>query len=323
MTTKKHADKKPKMRRFKASNLHMVLPEDTIKGLKEGTIDVKDVAAALGAKQLDDNSTTKLTGILNHWHRAVATGLAKMAFGVPPGNSASDHSISIAIVKLATDLLSGLQMIYRSLSAVEGLPFDDLDYWLVKIFQQEHDRLLLNLTGEIINITGHPPAYHSPAFNTSLDHFGSIYNGFHGPPPKHLHGELQAGLHHYHQAQFACGGVAFGDDLAQTTCWECGVDNQDVFKCSGCDAARYCGSECQKKSWIEGHKSRCKMLQKQYQVLRTNEKVITKALKAGSITPSSTIAPNPHIDMAILLPGTGTVKVYPRTERNTESLYLW
>ncbi|KIZ02583.1 hypothetical protein MNEG_5374 [Monoraphidium neglectum] len=40
-----------------------------------------------------------------------------------------------------------------------------------------------------------------------------------------------------------------------------GVDGVKLQRCSGCDAARYCGKECAKAGWKAGHREECKAAQ--------------------------------------------------------------
>jgi hypothetical protein len=39
------------------------------------------------------------------------------------------------------------------------------------------------------------------------------------------------------------------------------VDGVKLQRCSGCDAARYCGKECAKAGWKAGHREECKSAQ--------------------------------------------------------------
>ncbi|KAH8597702.1 hypothetical protein B0O99DRAFT_64928 [Bisporella sp. PMI_857] len=46
-------------------------------------------------------------------------------------------------------------------------------------------------------------------------------------------------------------------------CDGCGEEKsaKDLARCKGCESARYCGKECQKKGWVEGgHKTDCKVM---------------------------------------------------------------
>eukprot|EP00797_Seminavis_robusta_P023028 Sro373_g129050.1 n/a (335) ;mRNA; r:45518-46522 len=168
---------------------------------------------------------------------------------------------------------------------------------LVKACQGEHDSLLASWSHEIFQITGHGPVDNSCAYQTTFDHFKSVVEEF-GLP--HVQNVCEDFENEFKHATLACAGVAAGLGNFRETCWECDKYFEGVQKCTGCKAARYCSSECQKKSWKGGHKTKCKILEKQYQALQSNEKVISKAVKAGSIALSSTIQPNPHMDSMVL-----------------------
>jgi hypothetical protein len=44
-----------------------------------------------------------------------------------------------------------------------------------------------------------------------------------------------------------------------TVCMMCGIAT-GLKACNGCKAVRYCGEECQKKDWKQGHRHVCKEL---------------------------------------------------------------
>jgi hypothetical protein len=68
----------------------------------------------------------------------------------------------------------------------------------------------------------------------------------------------------------AARGVLDGHDIYRSVCWECGNHNGKVLKCSLCQAARYCCKECQRKSWIDGHKGQCGALKIMYRSFMNN-----------------------------------------------------
>lgn len=45
-----------------------------------------------------------------------------------------------------------------------------------------------------------------------------------------------------------------------TACDGCGKMCEKISKCGGCLINRYCGAECAKKAWKNGHKKECKKL---------------------------------------------------------------
>ncbi|CAB9501226.1 unknown protein [Seminavis robusta] len=288
MATKGNKSKTP---RFKASNLYRLLPDETIQGLKEGTVDVDRVANELVYKR-QSKAFGDATQQALIWQRSAATGFAKMAFGVNSSDKVQNHQVSIDIVRLARELwiAFGHELDKSRVSSILA-KYD----CVVRAFQQTHDCLLEKWAPRILQITGHHPAHNSPMYQTTFDHFSSMMAHFTNIP-EHMEQQANNFCAEKISAMAACRGVAIGFDLIQLKCWECGVDNKDVFKCQGCDAARYCGFECQKKSWKEGHKLRCKVLKLQHALFQCNSKVITRALKEGSIAPSSTIAPNPSFD---------------------------
>ena len=57
----------------------------------------------------------------------------------------------------------------------------------------------------------------------------------------------------------AARGAASNRFFEQTTCWTCGKEPLEVFKCGDCRVARYCCTECQSVAW-QDHKVVCHKL---------------------------------------------------------------
>lgn len=284
---------KKKERRLKSSNIHKILPEEIIEGLKNGS----ENPFALALNVMDPasiESSKKAHG------RYVASVLAKMAFGVSKTEKVTDKSILIAIVKLSKELVHAIEQAPDQLNKsymVRGKAAHS-SYGIFRVLQKSHDDLLSSLTPTIVKLTGNPPEYHSTAYQTSLKKFMDICSAFTG---EFILGEFNPARQEYFSMVHPCIGVQNGDDLLRETCWECGVSNRnDCFKCDRCFAARYCGPACQKKSWEEGHKSACKTTKLVYEVLQANDKHMREVLKAGSTGTSANIAPNIPIGYSCL-----------------------
>ena len=41
-------------------------------------------------------------------------------------------------------------------------------------------------------------------------------------------------------------------------CFQCNKNMDDIMVCEGCHRVLYCSQECQRKSWLAGHRQRCK-----------------------------------------------------------------
>jgi hypothetical protein len=45
--------------------------------------------------------------------------------------------------------------------------------------------------------------------------------------------------------------------VAARRCAECGMETSELRRCSACGVLSYCGKECQRASWTDGHKGQC------------------------------------------------------------------
>ena len=83
MTTDKE-NRTPKIKRFKATNLHLALSDETIQGLKQGKVNAIEVARDLALqKEADDTPEGTFSDQeCITWWRFAATGFARMTFGV-------------------------------------------------------------------------------------------------------------------------------------------------------------------------------------------------------------------------------------------------
>lgn len=114
----------------------------------------------------------------------------------------------------------------------------------------------------------------------------------------------------------AARGVQNGWDLARKKCWECGQENEKVYKCSKCCAARYCSKECQRTSWKSGHKEACADLKTMYEAFTTNHCRIDHALKLQAEKSETPMVDGCALSVAgtkdyMLLPLMLTEKMFP------------
>ena len=59
------------------------------------------------------------------------------------------------------------------------------------------------------------------------------------------------------------------------SCWECGKEHErNYFECAGCEAACYCGEDCQNRAWQGGHKKKCLQLGKVFNMFHESIEVI-------------------------------------------------
>lgn len=93
-------------------------------------------------------------------------------------------------------------------------------------------------------------------------------------------------------------GVINDDDLVKSSCWECGRHDDNVLKCSKCSTARYCSKDCQRTSWLEGHKHKCKELKRLYLDVKENLRQVHKAMEGGVLEEG--IQPNPKLDYPLV-----------------------
>ncbi|CAB9505055.1 expressed unknown protein [Seminavis robusta] len=319
----KHRSSNKKPKRLKANNLYKVLSDETIRGIKQGSVYWRTVVVDLATERIGKERLLRTyDGCVEELCSIFAGVLAKMAFGTfNAANEEQDHRLIIEIVKLAQALKTSFRCVKSPLDEA-GLgewvksnmghfdpPVEDnvsTGYEVqLAAFQQEHDRLVENWTEVIVGVTGHGPGHHSQAYKTTLDRFGSIWDE-HIRIKEAFANQMRRGparepfLKEFAHALFACIGLEHGHDSDHLRCWECDIDDKNVFKCSGCDVARYCGPECQRKSWCEGHNAACKALKIRHEQLVENVRFVTKTIEAGAIGLSSNIAPNPCLDFDLI-----------------------